>query len=170
MERNVKKCIICGKEFFSPPSAKKVTCSLECQKIYAKKRRTGQKLSEKTRRKISDSSRGRDMTELWKNAIEAAAKSPKSGRFETNASAIDWHLISPEGKHYKFHSLQFWLRENCRELFGCEPDSKQFNNVRSGLANAKRAMLGKISPNQRPCCTYKGWQVIPTESDEIKNE
>ena len=88
----------------------------------------------------------------------------KSGKFLTNINAKDWHLISPDGKEYKFHCLNYWLRENCEKVFGCAPDSKEFKNVSTGLAGAKRAMLGK---NYR-CCTYKGWKVIPTEHD-IKN-
>lgn len=51
MERNVKKCLICGKDFFCPPSSKKVTCSADCRKIYAKNRNTGRKFSEETKKK-----------------------------------------------------------------------------------------------------------------------
>lgn len=104
-------------------------------------------------------------TENLKLGTEYAKKSAKAGRFETNINAKDWHLISPDGKHYRFHSLNFWLRENCEELFGCLPDSKQFKNTRSGLAGAKRAMLGGTYTST----TYKGWQVIPTESDRRRN-
>lgn len=160
-ERNKKICIICGKEFDCPPSEKTVTCSVDCKKIYAKQRSTGRKFSDSTRKKISEKSKGRDMTGLQTIAVEAAKNSPKSGRFKTNINAIDWHLISPEGKHYYFHSLNFWLRENCLELFGCEPDSREYRNARSGLVGAKRAMMGK----NYGCCTYKGWQVIPTDND-----
>ena len=164
-ERNKKVCIICGKMFECPKSSKNVTCSAECRSIYLKRRRTGTRLSDSTRKKISASASGRDMSKLQVVATEAAMASPKSGRFETNIHAKDWHLISPEGKHYYFHSLSFWLRGNCLELFGCEPDSREYRNVRSGLASSKRAMMGK---NYR-CCTYKGWQVIPTDND-INNQ
>ena len=91
-------------------------------------------------------------------------QSAKSDRFETNINAIDWHLISPEGKHYHCDSLHHWLRENCSELFGVEPDSKEFINIRSGLSNAKRAMLG----GSYMTTTYKDWRVIPTEDDKKK--
>ena len=165
-ERNIKICVECGKSFECPPSESTVTCSSKCRKLHAKKRQTGKTLSEETRKKISSAAKERDMTDLQPIATEAAKKSLKSGRFETNVNAKDWHLISPDGKHYQFHSLSFWLRKNCRELFGCEPDSQGFNNARSGLSGAKRAMLGKKTKGQRPCCTYKGWQVIPTETDK----
>lgn len=102
------------------------------------------------------------MRELQKAGTQAALKSTNSGRFETNVNAIDWHLVSPNGKHYHFHSLNYWLRENGLELFGCEPDSREYNNVRAGLSGAKRAALGK----KYPCSTYKGWRVIPTEQEK----
>ena len=160
--RNKKICIVCGKTFERPPSNKTVTCSNECRKEYAKQRSTGRVFSDESKKRISEKAKGRDLSELQPVAVEAAKCSPNSGRFETNVNAIDWHLISPEREHYYFHSLSLWLRENSLELFGCIPDSKEFNNVRSGLSNAKRAMLGK----KYPCCTYKGWQVIPTEDDK----
>lgn len=161
-QRNIKSCIICGRNFESPPSSNKVTCCRECQIEYARRRKTGKPVPEKTRKKISSASKWRDMSEIQRVGTESAKRSPKSGKFETNQNAIDWHLVSPEGKHYYFHSLKFWLRENCKELFGCEPDSHEFQNIRSGLSNAKRAALGK----NYPCCTYKGWQAIPTDDDK----
>lgn len=159
-----KTCVICGAIFNSPPSAKKVTCSSECQRKYAKIRSTGRKKSSEVKRKIAEAAKDRNMTALQKTGTEAALKSPRSGRFETNVNAVDWHLVSPDGKHYQFHSLMHWLRENGKELFGCEPDTREFNNVRSGLCGAKRAMLG----GTYRCTTYKGWQVLPTEQDKKK--
>ena len=46
-------------------------------------------------------------------------------------------------------------------MFGYEPDSRQFNSVRSGLAGAKCGSIGKGSK----CYTYKGWQVLPADND-----
>lgn len=163
MNKNKKVCRVCGKPFYSPPSDKKVTCSQECRKEYAKMRSTGRKFDALTRKKISDKAKRRDMSSLQKIATEAALESPRSGRFETNINAIDWHLISPDGKHYYIHSLQNWLRENGLELFGCNPDSREFENVRSGLSGAKRAMLG----GKYACTTYKGWQVIPSDQEYL---
>lgn len=170
LSRNKKICVICGKEFESPPSYKTVTCSQECRGIYASKRRTGVKMSKETKRKISDSSKGRDISAFILIGVQAAKESPKSGRFKTNVKAIDWHLISPEGKHYYFHSLAYWMRENCREFFGCEPDSKEMKNALKGLQGTKSAMLG----GKYRSYAYKGWRAIPTESDltnySLKNE
>lgn len=162
MGRNIKTCVECGKAFYAPPSSKKVTCSKECQKIHASKTRKGRTFSDESRKKISEKAKKRDMCELQKVGTQAALKSTNSGRFETNVNAIDWHLVSPNGKHYHFHSLNYWLRENGLELFGCEPDSREYNNVRAGLSGAKRAALGK----KYPCSTYKGWRVIPTEQEK----
>ena len=162
--RNKKKCVICGNEFECPPSDKTVTCSIECRRIRASRASKGRKLTDETKAKMSAAQKGK-YSFLPAIGTEAALKSPKSGRFETNKSAIDWHLVSPGGKHYRFHSLNCWLRDHCKEFFDCEPDSKEFRNVASGLRGAKRAVLGKVSPSQRPCCTYKDWQVIPTEDD-----
>lgn len=163
--RNKRVCVECGKLFECPPSANIVTCSAECRKLHAKKRRAGARLSADTKAKISKAAKGRDMTGLQAIGTEAAKASPKSGRFETNVNAKDWHLVSPDGKHYRFHSLNFWLRNNCQKLFGCEPDSRGFKNTRSGICGAKRAALGRVSDGQRPCCTYKGWRVLPTGDD-----
>lgn len=162
--RNKKKCVICGNEFECPPSDKTVTCSIECRRIRASRASKGRKMSDKAKEKMSAAQKGKHSF-LPAIGTEAAKNSPKGGRFETNKSAIDWHLVSPEGKHYRFHSLNFWLRNNCRELFGCEPDSAEYKRVASGFSTAKRAVLGKVKPPQRPCCTYKGWQVIPTNDD-----
>lgn len=166
IQKNIKTCVECGAKFYSPPSAKTVTCSLECRRRHAQKTHMGHEVLSETRQRISAAGKLRDMSELQKIALEAAKNSPNSGRFETNVNAIDWHLISPEGKHYYFHSLSHWLRQNVKELFGCEPDSREYNNVRSGLTGAKRAMMGK----KYPCCTYKGWRVQPTKDDNDGGE
>lgn len=161
----IRQCIICGANFKCSPSDKKVTCSPQCRSERAK-RRTGWKASEAAKKKMSEKAIGRDMASIQAIGTEAAKKSPKSGRFESNVNAVDWHLVSPEGKHFFFHSLNFWLRENCRELFGVEPDSREFENVRSGLTGAKRAAQGK----KYPCCTYKGWQSIPLSGEKRRNK
>lgn len=159
-QRNIKICVECGRQFECPPSDKTVTCSPECRRIHARKRQTGKAHGKETRSRISKSAQSRDMSDIQRVGTEAAKASPKSGRFETNVNAKDWHLVSPEGKHYYFHSLSHWLRENGKELFGCDPDGREFNNVRSGLSNAKRAMHGI---GNYGCCTYKGWRVITND-------
>lgn len=157
--KNEKICVICGKPFYCPPSSKKITCSKECSTIRKTKSHIGKHnvWTEESKRKLSQ----RGQTDNLKMGTEAAKRSCNSGRFETNVNAIDWHLVSPDGKHYYFHSLNYWLRENCCELFGIEPDSREFENVRSGLSSAKRAVMG----GSYMSTTYKEWRVIPTEND-----
>lgn len=164
VRRNYKKCVICGKEFYAPPSSKKITCSKECSAINKSRTHIGKsnQWNPVSRQKLSE----RGKTSNLQLGTIAAKKSQKSGRFETNINAKDWHLISPEGKHYYFHSLNHWMRDNCVELFSFEPDSKAYANALTGLCGAKRAVLGK----NYNTCTYKGWQVIPTKDDyEVRN-
>lgn len=158
--KNQKICVVCSKAFYCPPSDKTVTCSKECSRIHKSRTHKGKsnKWTAESKQKLKDLGQ----TNNLKLGTDAAKISPKSGRFETNINAIDWHLISPDGKHYYFHSLNFWLRENCRELFGIEPDTREFKNVSSGLCNSKRASLG----GRYGSTTYKGWQVLPTDDDK----
>lgn len=151
--KNQKNCIICKKLFDCPPSSKKVTCSKECQRDYARIRSTGRKFSNESRKKLSEIAQGRDMSKLQKLATAAALSSPKSGRFETNINAKYWKLESPDGKIYYCRNLRNWARQNC-ELFGMDTSEKNVNTITSGLRQAKR---GKY------VATYKGWRI-----EEIK--
>lgn len=155
----IKKCIICGGEFKTSPSAKKVTCSNECRRKYAVIRSTGRKKSVEEKKKISDAHKGKDTYQIRMLAIEASKVSPKSGKFETNVNAIDWHIVSPENVHYRFHSLNNWLRLHGEEHFGCKADTQQFYNVVSGMSQVRRTALGKTSNPS----SYKGWRVIIDE-------
>ena len=171
MTRNIKKCVVCGKEFYCSPSRNIVTCSRECRLIHLSQIHKGSKRSDESKNKMSIARQKNPRNiEIQQKATEASKKSSKSGRFETNCVAIDWHLVSPDGRHFYIHSLSYWLRENCKEYFGVEPDSKQFFNIISALSRVKRSMLGKIKDGQRPGYSYKGWKVIPTDYDEQKHK
>ena len=150
MAKVVKKCVVCGKEFYCESSRDIVTCSKECRLIHLSQTHTGLKRSEESKRRMSETRRANPRnTEIQRKATEAAKNSPKSGRFETY-----------------IHSLSFWLRENCNKYFGVEPDSKQFFNIIAGLSRVKRSVLGTLPEGQRPGYSYKGWSVIPTEDDK----
>lgn len=161
----VRKCVICGKEFECYKSDNKSTCSASCRSEYAKRRATGRIWTQEARKKMSKAAQGRNMKAMQEKATKAAQKSPKSGRFETNINAKNWHLVSPTGIHYEFRSLNYWLRKNCKELFGIEPDSREYRNTRSGLSGAKRGSMG----GRYSSCQYKGWHVIPTNDDSQEN-
>ncbi|MFR6747743.1 MAG: hypothetical protein ACLUS5_12425 [Roseburia faecis] len=167
MAKVVKKCVVCGKKFYCESSRNIVTCSRECRLIHLSQTHKGLKRSEESKRRMSEArlKNPRNM-EIQRKATEAAKKSPKSGRFETNRAAIDWHLVSPEGEHFYIHSLSFWLRENGNKYFGVEPDTKQFFNIIAGLSRVKRSVLGILPEGQRPGYSYKGWHVIPTDYDK----
>ena len=166
MSGNIKRCVVCGKEYACRPSRNVVTCSRECRLKHLSQIHKGSKRSEESKCRMSEARRAnpRNM-EIQRKATEAAKKSPKSGRFETNRAAIDWHLVSPEGEHFYIHSLSFWLRKNCKKYFDVEPDSKQFFNIIAGLSRVKRSVLGTLPEGQHPACRYKGWSVIPTDDD-----
>ena len=167
---NKKICIICGQSFKCSPSRNIVTCSPECRAEYSRRNHTGLKHSQETRNKMLKSRlRNERCVEMQKAATEAAKNSPKAGRFEQNVHAKEWHLISPDGEHYKFRSLRNWLRKYGNQFFGVEPDTKQFDNVVSGLSRTKKSVLGTLPPGQRPAYTYKGWKVIPTDDDMNKS-
>lgn len=157
-----RKCAICGKKFKCAPSDKTVTCSKGCSIANKRKTHLGKRnvWNEESKKHLSQKGKTKNL----EFGTGAAKQSPKSGRFETNVNAIEWHLISPEGEHFFFRSLNNWLRENGEKYFGCEPDSAQYKNVRSGLSGAKRAMLG----GKYGCTTYKGWQALPVEGEKNK--
>lgn len=153
--KNQKICIVCGRAFACPPSDKTVTCSPECRRKYAAMRRDGKPLSTETRAKISAAAKGRDMSGIQAAGTEAALNSPKSGPFETNVSAKDWILTSPDGKVYRCRNLNLWVREHM-DAFGVEPTKKNFHRVQSGLRQAKRG---------KQASTYKGWKAELDGSD-----
>lgn len=170
MSKNKKICVICGRPFGCPPSRNIVTCSPECRAEYSRRNHIGLKHSQESRDKMSKARLANlRCEELQKKATRAAQDSPKSGKFEENIHAIDWHLIGPDGVHYRFHSLRNWLRENGKQFFGVEPDTRQFNNVVYGLSRVKKSVMGTLPPGQRPGYTYKGWRVIPMDDDVSKN-
>lgn len=85
-------------------------------------------------------------------------RSPKAGHFETNVNAKDWHLISPEGKHYHCRNLKLWA-ENHYTLFGFESISDA-HKIPHGIYTIKRAMQNKIKDVKNPTTTYKGWRIV----------
>ena len=165
--QNKKICIICGRSFDCPPSRNIVTCSPECRAEHNRQNHTGLKHSKESRDKMSKTRLANPRyKEIQEAATKAAQNSQKAGRFEQNVHAIDWHLVSPDGVHYQFHSLRNWLRQYGKQLFNVDQDTRQFNNVIYGLSRVKKSMLGTLPPGQRPGYTYKGWQVIPTNDDK----
>ena len=132
--RNHKKCVICGKYFYASPSSEKKTCSKACEKI---ERATIGKIGKSAQNLI--------------NAQKAAALSPNSGRFETNAIAKSWVVQSPDGTIYNINNLSLWASEHADMLPGTPT---QFSY---GIRSIKRTIQGK---KKRGCYQYKGWTLL----------
>lgn len=148
----IRICVICGKEFKCSPSDKKVACSKECSRINKSRTHQGKKntWSEESKEKL----RQKGKTENLKKGTEAAQRSPKSGRFETNINAKIWKLTSPDGKIYVVKNLSNWARTNCT-LFGFEENEASARKVTAGLKHAK---LGAEGKEYARTSLYKGWK------------
>lgn len=75
----------------------------------------------------------------------------------------EWHLISPDGTHYRFCSLHHWAYKNCN-LFGFEQSKENERKIASAISQAKAAIIGL---NKNASKQYKGWTVIVTYTPEI---
>ncbi len=149
----IKKCIICGADFKSPPSAKTVTCSPACRSERAR-RAASHKRPKSVCKKISQAAKGRDMSELQVKGTAAAQRSPKAGRFETNSSAKSYVLVSPAGEKIPVTNLTEWARKNTK-FFGFEPTDENVRRICSGFYTIAK----NIRTNRRGQ-TYKGWTII----------
>ena len=149
----IKKCLVCGKEFKSPPSAKTITCSKECLSIRRSQVSKGKKISEEARTKLSEAAKKRNSYENLKSGTHAAKLSPKSGRFETNVNAKDWILISPAGVRYECHSLSNFIRNN-PDIFGMDGSDEEVRKFTNGL----RAIKCNILHNRRGQ-SFHGWTI-----------
>lgn len=150
----IRECVVCGKGFKCSPSDKKVTCSEECSRINKSITHKGKsnQWSVQSRKRLSE----RGKTANLEKGTEAAKESPNSGRCETNINAKEWHVVSPEGRHYKFRNLCNWARNNC-DLFWMESTEENANKIEKGLQHAKAGEAGKEYANTN---TYKGWRVV----------
>ncbi|MGN0608836.1 MAG: hypothetical protein ACI4J6_06490 [Oscillospiraceae bacterium] len=162
-EKMIKKCVICGKEFQSPPSAKTITCSKECLSIRRGQVGRGRKLSEQARANMSEAAKKKGYTENLKKGTPASQKSPKSGRFETNINAKDWIIISPTGEQYECHSLINFIRKNPK-LFDIDGSDKEVYRISKGFYTIKRNTRLNLRGQ-----SYYGWTVeIPKNEKENK--
>lgn len=115
---------------------------------------TGREVKGETREKLSEKAKERGFTDNLKKGTPAARSSPKSGRFETNVSAKEWILLSPEGTEYKCRNLKNFIRTN-PVLFGIDgSDDKAVERVAAGF----RTIKGNILHSRRGQ-TYHGWTV-----------
>lgn len=101
-----------------------------------------------------------------KRRREAHAASPKTAGVETNASAKEWHLLSPDGTAYHFKNLALWLRKHA-DLF--DPDDvAEHPQSKSGVSTRAQAALGKLRPERRsPKPSWKGWRWLHHKLREV---
>lgn len=156
----IRKCTECGKEFDCSPSVRKLTCSKECSRKRRSRLGQGHKVTDETRQKISESSKGRDMSKLQVIGTAAALKSPKAGRYETNSSAKRWVLLSPDGQIYECTNLTEFVRRN-PQLFDIELTDKNVIRIVHGFFTIKKNLK-----RREGTVTYKGWSLL-SWSDEI---
>ena len=100
--------------------------------------------------------------------IKGVSKSPKSGPYETNVHAVEWHLISPRGKHYKFRNLKLFIREN-EDLFTDE-ELSVFGNGKQSRAYSG---LARMNPNSKRTSrqpkSWHGWRCVnPTKPQSME--
>ncbi|MGN0618300.1 MAG: hypothetical protein ACI4J7_04685 [Ruminiclostridium sp.] len=155
-KKNIKICKICGKEFYAPPSSKKICCSKECSAKNKSNTHKGLPRSEEWRRKLAAKSKLRDMTALQVIGTEAAKASPKCGRFSTNKCAKDWVLYSPDGVIYQCTNLLEWARNNV-ELFGFDSaDRENIDYYAKCIGNGFGIVKRNIKKGYGTI-TYKDW-------------
>lgn len=122
------------------------------------------RVSEKSRKKMSESAKKRGMPESVRIKGRAVKSStPGGGRFETNRNAKEWHLISPSGQEYHISNLLLFVRDHA-EMFGVDgKDDKKFKYILQQFSVLKWHM--KNDGKQTSCCG--GWRMVIPEDDRI---
>lgn len=149
-----KICIICGTEFKSPPSSKKITCSKKCSSVRKSISHIGKHNDWGDEARLAQSKKG--FTPNLQKGTDVAKKSPKSGRFETNVNAKTWVLCSPNNVIYTIRNLNKFCRDN-ETLF-----NTPWRNSSSGI----RAILRKKG---RVPSSYKGWYLLGVYKNDPDN-
>lgn len=156
----IKKCVVCGRQFDSPPSTNKITCSKECSLIRKSKNHRGKSNVWGKDARLRKSAQG--VTDNLRRGTPAAKKSPRAGRFETNINAKTWVLKSPENVIVEVKNLKNWARNNT-QLFGEDNTEEAAIKIASGIRQLKRSMEGK----RGPVSSYKDWQLISWGDSEM---
>lgn len=155
----IKKCVICGREFKSPPSDKVVTCSSECRSERARRALIARgnifskpEILKKIKENPKKKAHAREIQDLGK---KAAMELPGGQKGIQNRTSKLWILIDPTGnKHAAINITQF-IRENA-DSFGIEPDDeKSVHNICSGFQAIARTLAGKNSG--RPVYHCREW-------------
>lgn len=133
-EKNKKVCVVCGREFFAPPSSGSVCCGPVCSKTH--------------RRELA----GREIARASiQKAKTIGMQDPRLQRGEQHINAKKRVIKSPDGETYHCHNLLHWCREHEDILPGTA------RQAWDGLSKIKYSMQGK---RRHPCYTWRGWTLI----------
>ena len=179
MGKNKKTCVICGREFFSPPSSKKVTCSAACRSeraARASRESKGRHWSEeKVAKRKNDQSVMAHMANLQKIGNSKAMENPKNQRGPQNKEAKVWTIYPPEcDDPIVVKNLTDWARKNY-DLF--EPGSDDIDatakRIVAGFSAIAQTLKGNRSSvgKRRGATSYKSWTmrglpVDPSDDDQ----
>lgn len=157
----IKRCVICGKEFKSPPSDKVVTCSPKCRSERARNailKRGGADIlhTPEVYKKIKENPNTKEhMKKLQIIGKNAAMQLPGNQKGVQNRTGKLWILIDPAGNKHAAINLQQFIRDNA-ESFGINPDDeKSIHNISSGFRVIQKTMLG--NNKGRPVYHCREW-------------
>lgn len=132
--QNYRKCVVCGKEFATPPSSPKVTCSPACSHQHR-----------------SEYHKKPEHLSITTKMREAHNKKYAALPPEEYPNAKSWIIKSPAGIVYECRNLLNWCREH-RDLYEGTP-----KQAWDGLSKIKYSMQGK---RKNPSSSWKGWTLI----------
>lgn len=165
----IRKCVICGAEFDTPPSNNKRTCSPACSAAWRSRQHKGRHNTWSAAAKQSAAAAAKKTGNLNRGTAAAMAL-PGGQRGPQNRNAKIWHLRSPEGETVVAVNLLDWAREHAADHFGEEPTDGNAARIAAGFRQLKRSMEGKLRrKNGVPytASSYKGWTLAAVED---KNE
>lgn len=131
---NVKKCVICGAEFYDAKSNMTVTCSKVCSRLHRQQMHADGKY-----------------TGTLDKAHEIAKTHPLTGRFDTHMHAKTWIIQSPTGEIYNCRNLKNWLRDHADLIDGT------VSQAWDGISKIKYTMQGKRKNKSHQ---WKGWRLL----------
>lgn len=165
MAKNKKVCKICGKEFFAPPSSKKVTCSAKCSSARKSMTHTGKKYpwcnAARARYAANATHQAQARTQI-KVATEAAAAIPEGQRGSQNRECKTWILKAPDGTLYRAIGLLPWARKNYAlfEPLAQDPEAAAARIKAGFMAIASSVFYGAKSRAGHAVTKYKGWELL----------
>ena len=137
-----RKCVICGKYFYAPPSSQKKTCGSECER----------------KNRVEIGKTNPKVIESLQKAHSALKKSPNSGSFETNSRAKSWVIVSPDGTKYAINNLALWANEHA-DIIPSSPD-----RFADAIRTIKYTQMGK---KKKGCFQHKGWTLEAFYDDNL---